>query len=101
MSPVSGTNVGSSFTVAATAKPGSTVHVNLSYTNRLTGVLNLSGTVLDKDYTADANGNVNLGRIELGSLYSANLTFTLTMNYPDSTTAAVSRFVANKISRKK
>ena len=83
--PSDGVRIERAILVRGTAEPDSTVHVTVSYTNGLAGLLNLSGTVASQDLAVGNNGEFKMGPLPLeGPLATKGLRFKIEAWYPDS-----------------
>jgi hypothetical protein len=85
-SPADGARVRSTLTVIGIADPGSAVRVEVTYSNRLSGILKLAGQVVSQNVTAGKNGEFKMGPVALdGPLSTNGLVFTVKAYYPDRT----------------
>lgn len=96
--PVDGSIIKRVITVQGLAEANSAVRVEVTYSNRLSGMLKLAGQVLSQNVSADKQGNFKIGPIALdGPLATNGLTFTIKVYYPDRANHATSliRVVGN------
>ncbi len=85
ISPYPGTKIKRALTITGTAEPASEVMVTVTYTNGLSGILNISGQVTSQLVAAGSDGQFRLGPIPLeGPLATRGLLFTIKAYYPDS-----------------
>ncbi len=83
-SPADGASVRSALTVTGVADTASAVRVEITYSNRLSGILKLAGQVVSQNVTAGKNGEFKMGPVALdGPLSTSGLVFTVKAYYPD------------------
>lgn len=84
-SPTTGSKLKRVLAVEGTAEPGSGVVITVSYTNNMSGVLNLSGQVTSQFIAVGADGRFKMGPIPLeGPLATKGLLFVIKAYYPDA-----------------
>lgn len=83
VTPTDGERIKRAIVVRGKAEPGSQVVVRVSYTNRQSGVLNISGEVASQLLAVDDRGQFAMGPIPLeGPLATRGLIFTIEASYP-------------------
>ncbi|MGQ9454814.1 MAG: hypothetical protein ACUVRS_05715 [Armatimonadota bacterium] len=84
-SPATGSKLKRVLAVEGTAEPGWGVVVAVSYTNSMSGVLNLSGQITSQFIAVGADGRFKMGPIPLeGPLATRGLMFVIKAYYPDA-----------------
>lgn len=83
-SPADGASVRNTLTVTGVADSTNSVRVEITYSNRLSGILKLAGQVVSQNLTTGKNGEFKLGPVTLdGPLSTSGLVFTIKAYYPD------------------
>lgn len=81
--PADGMKIERAIIIRGSAEPESTVHVTVTYTNGLAGLLNLSGMVASQDLAVGKNGKFKMGPLPLeGPLATKGLRFMVKAWYP-------------------
>lgn len=82
--PADGSVVRNAIVVSGKADPGSSLRVEITYSNRLSGILRLAGWVTSQTITVDKNGDFKAGPMALdGPLATSGLIFSIKIYYAD------------------
>ncbi len=83
-SPADGASVRNTLTITGVADPASSVRVEITYSNRLSGILKLAGQVASQNLTTGKQGEFKMGPVALdGPLSTSGLVFTIKAYYPE------------------